>query len=270
MARDPDNIHRFVDYMEEIPERMTLPEMDIFTMPDYDLNDEKEFSYYLRDIEKTVRGSFEYQQMVRFLRENVDMNQCSFFESVSNIDSTSIRIEIHHEPLSLYDICNIIVRKREHFGESLEVEYVAKEVMYCHYAMCVGLIPLSETVHELVHNQYLFIPNDRVFGNWRHFVNMYRDYMSTDELRTLEKIEELTQMYDMDEYKNLLAKQYIYVDVHNSNPNLYDVQRNLKDRINELVNGKSVDLKFDLPKEETKKPLYCPFVFVDDDKSGNK
>ena len=259
MARDPDNIHRFIDYVEDIPERMNIPEMDIFTLPDYDINDEKEFSYYLRDIEKTVRGSFEYQQMVRFLRENVDMNQCSFFESVSNIDTTAIKIEIHHEPLSLYDICNIIVRKRQHFMESLEVEYVAKEVMYCHYAMCVGLIPLSETVHELVHNQYLFIPNSKVFGNWRHFVNSYHDFITPEELSTLDKIQELTEMYDDSEYKNLLAKQYIYVDVENSNPDLSQVQRGIKDRINELINGRSNSIILDLPKEETKTP-YCPFI----------
>ena len=260
MARDPNNIHRFADYAENIPERMVLPEIEPFAMPDYDLYNEKEFTYYLRDIEKIVRGSFEYKQMVRFLRENMDMNQCSFFESVSNIDTTSIRIEIHHEPLSLYDIVDTVVRKRQGFNESLEVEYVAKEVMYCHYAMCVGLIPLSETVHQLVHNQYLFIPNDKVYGNWRHFVNSYHDWIAPDVLSTLDRIQELTDMYDEGDWKDLLARQYIYVDVENSNPDLTKVQRGLKDRINELMNGPSVNIQIDSPKEE-KRPLYCPFVF---------
>ena len=167
MARDPDNLYRFVDYAEAVPNYIDIPELDPFTKPDYDLNDDKEYEHYLRDIEKVVRGSFEYQRMVAYLRENLDMNQCSFYQGVSNLATTKIRIEIHHEPLSLYDIVSIVVRKRSHFGESLEVEYVAKEVAYNHYTMSVGLIPLSETAHELVHNQYLFIPNSKVFGNWR-------------------------------------------------------------------------------------------------------
>ena len=124
MARDPDNLYRFVDYAEDVPNYIDLPELDPYTKPDYDLNDDKEYEHYLRDIEKVVRGSFEYQHMVGFLRENLDMNQCSFYEGVSNLASTKIRIEIHHEPLSLYDIVSIVARKRAHFGESLEVEYV--------------------------------------------------------------------------------------------------------------------------------------------------
>lgn len=266
MARDPDNIHRFIDYAEEIPERMKIPELDIFSIPDYDLNDEKDAKKYHFDIEKIVRGSFEYQQMVRFLRDNLDMNQCSFFECVSNIDTTSIRIEIHHEPLSLYDIVSTIVRKRIHFGESLEVEMVAKEVVYNHYALTVGLIPLSETVHELVHNQYMFIPNDRVFGNWRRFVDMYHDYIDSDVLYALDRIEELTHNYDEDEFKDILAKQYIYVDLDNGkNPDLHQVQLSIKDRINALLNGPSANIIMDSPKE---KQLYCPFTFDTNDQAN--
>lgn len=267
MARDPDNIHRFADYAEDIPERMKLPELEIFTTPDYDLYDEKDAKKYLFDIERIVRGSFEYQQMVRFLRDNLDMNQCSFFECVSNIDTTSVRIEIHHEPLSLFDIVSTIVNKRTHFGESLEAELVAKEVAYNHYAMSVGLIPLSETVHELVHNQYLFIPNDKVFGNWRYFVNCYHDYIDPDVLHALDQIEELTRSYDEDEFKSLLAKQYIYVDVDGHNTNLYDVQTSIKDRISTILNGPSISITVNSPKEE--KPLYCPFIFDTDDQGNN-
>ena len=258
MARDPNNIHRFIDYMEEVPERVSIPELDIFTIPDYDLNDQKDYKKYLFDIEKVVRGSFEYQQMVRFLRENLDMNQCTFFEAVSNIDTTSIKIEIHHEPLSLFDIVSTVVNKRTHFNESLEVEAVAKEVAYNHYAMSVGLIPLSETVHQLVHNQYLFIPNSIVFGNWRYFVDCYNDYIDPEVKIALEQIEELTNSGNYDDYRNILAKQYIYVDAGNSNPNLQDVQRSIKDRVNEIMNGNSKQIIMNQPKEE--RQYYYPIT----------
>ena len=261
--RDPDNLHRFVDYAEDVPNFIDLPELDPFTKPDYDLNDEKEYEHYLRDIEKVVRGSFEYQKMVGFLRENLDMNQCSFYQGVSNIDTTKIRIEIHHEPLSLYDIVSIVVKKRVHFGESLEIEYVAKEVTYNHYAMSVGLIPLSETVHELVHNQYLFIPNDKVFGNWRYFVNQYDPWIPEENKRILERIQELTDACADDDYKYLLEKHYIYVnDVDGYKfPKLEDVQKLLKDRINELINTPKIGYQEPIKEEAPKRTPYCPFRF---------
>lgn len=264
MARDPDSLQRFVDYAEDVPTYVDLPELEPLTKPDYDLNDEKSYEYYLRDIEKVVRGSFEYQRMVGFLRQYLDMGQCSFYENVSNIDTTKIRIEIHHEPLSLYDIVSIVAKKRMHFGESLEVEYVAKEVAYNHYTMSVGLIPLSKTVHQLVHNQYLFVPNNKVFGNWRYFVNQYDPWIPEETKRILERIEEFSQACANDDYKDILALHYIYVNENGDAyklPRLEDVQRLLKSRVNELLNGPSSQITEPVKEQEPKKPLYCPFIF---------
>lgn len=265
MARDPYSLHRFVDYAEDVPTYVDLPELEPLTKPDYDLNDEKEYEHYLRDIERVVRGSFEYQRMVGFLRRNLDMNQCSFYENVSNLDTTKIKIEIHHEPLSLYDIVSIVARKRIHFGESLEVEYVAKEVAYNHYTMSVGLIPLSKTAHQLVHNQYLFVPNDKVFGNWRFFVNQYDPWIPEETKNILAHIEEASQVCDNDDYKDILALHYIYVSENGDAyklPRLEDVQKLLKSRVTDLLNGPSSQIT-DLVREPEpeKKQLYCPFIF---------
>lgn len=270
--RDPDNLHRFADYAEDVPNYIDLPELEPFTKPDYDLNDEKEYEKYLRDIEKVVRGSFEYQKMVGFLRENLDMNQCSFFQSVSNLDTTKIRIELHHEPLSLYDIVATVARKRAYFGESLEVEYVAKEVTYNHYTMAVGLIPLSETAHELVHNQYLFIPNTAVFGNWRYFVNQYDPWISDENKRILQRIQECTDICENDDYKDILVKHIIYVNDDPSGsfkfPGLSAVQKLLKDKVAQLI-GAQDNIKIDvldnkIGTEKNDNGLYCPFVMASD------
>lgn len=91
--RDPDGIHSFYEYADEVPDMIRIKDLPPCTIPDYDLNDEKEFSKYLRDIEKTVRSSFEYKSMIAYLREYLDMNKCSFYQSVSNADTTKIRIE---------------------------------------------------------------------------------------------------------------------------------------------------------------------------------
>lgn len=257
--RDPNSIHSFYEYADEVPQSIKLNDLAPCTIPDYDLNDEKEFTKYLRDIEKVVRSSFEYRKMVSYLRDYLDMNKCSFYESVSNADTTKIKIEIHHEPLSLYDICVIVYNKRVAFHESLEVEHVAKEVMYLHFDMQVGLIPLAETVHELVHNQYLFVPSTKVYGKYKKFVQDYKAFIPLEQLDILDRIEQLTMGYEAEEYKQLLSKKFIYVDASGSYnlPKLEDVAQILKSRIREIMDDPPKPVE--LPKEEKK--LYEPIIF---------
>ena len=97
MARDPDNLYRFVDYAEDVPNYIDLPELDPYTKPDYDLNDDKEYEHYLRDIEKVVRGSFEYQHMVGFLRENLDMNQFPIW----HLQKSGSKFIMNHYPCTI-------------------------------------------------------------------------------------------------------------------------------------------------------------------------
>jgi len=156
-------------------------------------------------------------------------------------DTTKVHIEIHHEPLSLYDICLIVYNKRVAFNEPLDEEYVAKEVMYLHYNLMVGLIPLAETVHQLVHAQYLFVPTTAVLGKYREFVDRYQPYMIPEQLETLEHIEEATKVYDSDDAKLLLSKNYIYIDMSGSYnlPKTEDIISMVKDRIKDILDAKT-------------------------------
>ena len=163
-----------------------IPEFDI---PDYDLEDPKELLRYLEDIKRICHNSRSYKKYTRFLRESISMDECSFFKNINNRDTFKIAIHIHHEPFTLPDIISIVFNKRAANGESLSVFMVAKEVMYLHYSLLVGLIPLSETVHELVHNQYLFIPTTKVFGHYDEFVKQYNDFLPEGLEATLKEIE---------------------------------------------------------------------------------
>ena len=77
-------------------------------------------------------------------------------------------------------------------GEDLDIDSVAYEVMFLHYNGLVGLIPLSATVHELVHNKYLFVPLDRVYGYWEDFYNMYFEYMDEGLIELVRENKEKT------------------------------------------------------------------------------
>ena len=67
--------------------------------------------------------------------------------------------------------------------------------MDLHYKHHVGLVPLSKTNHELVHDGKLFISENQIFGNYKQFVNNYDIAIST-ELRT--KIKDLKEYTEKD------------------------------------------------------------------------
>jgi hypothetical protein len=227
---------------------MSIPvnEVDVIKIPenvpdfefeDYDLMDDKDREKYIVDLERHVRSSFEYRQMVQYLRDYMNMNSCAFIPNISNETSRRVRIEIHHSPFTLRDICCVILNKRMKNGEMLTIESVGYEVMFVHYSLMVGLIPLSETVHELVHTQYLFIPTNKVYGYYKAFVQTYYNYIDPELLDKLDELEKLTiaGTYN-DTYKQVLEKKYITIDMEGNNQfeKLHELQSMLKQRLSDI------------------------------------
>jgi len=215
-----------------------IPEFDFIT---YDLEDEKEFKKYLKDIEREIRSSFEYKQMINYLRNYMGMDQCSFIQ-VSNKDNYNIKIEIHHYPFTLFDLVEIVYRKRASNYESLDVQMISKEVTMLHYKLLVGLIPLSVTVHQLVHEGKIFIPVQNVFGRYKLFVDMYKNYCEPEQLETLDRIEK----YSYEQTSELLNSQEVlsmnYIDMNISDkkyqlPDLNNMSVQMTSRIETIRNN---------------------------------
>lgn len=272
---NPDNVESNILVIDDIPP---------YDIKDYDLFDEKDFNKYLQDIERIIRSSMEYREFINYLREYMDMNKCSFFENVSNINSYKIKIHIHHHPLTLYDIVVIVYNKRSFFEESLEAEMVAKEAMYIHYFMMVGLIPLSETVHDLVHDQLIFIPLDKVMGNWEEFLDTYSDFIPTETLEKIERYKRNTLSFSEEENRKLLIQSPTYVKMQEDQdpdctsvsyklPEMNDIIDAMNKKIEDIKsknyaieNKKIVDMKYDNISEDNKnkdKGIYRPIYFVD-------
>lgn len=192
---------------------ITFNEIPDYDYQDYDIYDDKDFEKYISDIENVVRRSREYRLFVDYLRENMDMNKCSFFENVTNKNTFKIKIELHHSPLTLYEICLTVFNKRVFYGESLEVEMVAKEVMYVHYFLLVGIIPLSETVHELVHSQSLFIPLGKSMGNWEEFMEIYKEFLPEETKNKIDQMRTKTLAYDPDYNTSILQQSPIVLQL---------------------------------------------------------
>jgi len=221
------------------PEVIKLTNIPPYDLNDWNLADQKDFKKFLSELEKSVRGSFEYQQYIQYLRNSFNMNSCAFYRNVSNVPNPKIKIHVHHDPITLYDICTIVFRKRQTLGEPIDEESIAKEVMWNHYNGFVGLIPLSETAHELVHANYLFVPCTHVFGDYKEFVNMYKQFFTLDQLDLLKDIEDASTLYTSDRAKHLFEQRFTYVDDSGAYdlPDKQKIIQMLNERKQELYNS---------------------------------
>ena len=208
--RLPDiNSFKSYDNLEKIKTMKFTEELQPIPMHVNILSD-KDKAKAITHIEKAIiRPSLEYKSYIKFLKDNFDMTSCSFFSNVSNKNSTRVKIEIHHAPFTLFDITSIVAERQMHELGEFNYFKIGEEVMKLHYQCKVGLIPLSSTVHSLVHNGALFIPLDCPRGNYISFIEEYSRYISQDLMNMLEDAYVLTkQVQDL----SLLNTVYTYIE----------------------------------------------------------
>mgnify|MGYP005760805763 CR=1 FL=1 len=176
------------------------------------VEDEKAKTKFIKMVEKIVRSSYEYKEYINFLKTEVDMNCCSFFNSIDRTSMNGVRLEIHHSPFTLFDITSIVTNKFIQEHRKINPISIAEEVMELHFKGYIGLIPLSLTIHDLVHSGELFIPVDKVYGNIVAFVSEYEQYMTNEQRELLLVNIDTTEC--LEEYKpNVIEKKYTYLDI---------------------------------------------------------
>lgn len=142
----------------------------------------------LKRFDKFARSSFEYQKYMRYLKQNLNMNRCSFLSGITT-NLGGIRIEIHHSPFTLFDITSAVAtRQLEEHGYADEFD-VGDEVMKLHYQNLVGLIPVSPTVHELIHSESIDVHPRLTYGYWKIFIARYKDHFSNEMLLKCKELE---------------------------------------------------------------------------------
>lgn len=146
--------------------------------------DDKLYKKFIKASEKLVRTSSEYKLLISSLKE-LNVNSCTFFPNITHEDAT---IEMHHYPLSLFQITSLVIDKMLANGEKINSFSVADRVMEEHFNLRVGLIPLSKTIHELAHKGKVFISLNQVIGNFNDFLIDYALYLSDSDLEDLNKL----------------------------------------------------------------------------------
>lgn len=264
---DPDGIQI---QESNLPNKIIIAnaEIPVCDFECYCLEDEKSYKHYIDDIEKSVRRSFEYRRFIAYIRDYMQMNQCAFIQGVDNTETFDIKIEIHHYPFSLHDITEIVVNKRKYYNESLEVQMVAKEVMIAHYKLIIGLISLSETVHQVSHASRLFIPADKVLGRYNVFVQYYEPFIEPGLLEILDRIEKYTEEKQSRILNTTILDEnrvtYQITDQNYMLPDMSGINTAMIDQMNEIRNNNyilpSIEDKNSTPIVQ-KKEVICPISF---------
>lgn len=182
--------------------KMNKPELPVYNVSFIGERDRRKF---INRVEKIVRGSMEYKDYIKYLKEFIELNSCLFLKKVTNTNTngktTHVSIEIHHEPLTLYDIVEIVLTKHEDSGIPINDLLIADEVMRAHYENMIGLVPLSKTVHEIIHNSdKLFIPLHMVYGEVSKFLESYDQWISDEIYEKIEKKSEKSRSMTPDQF----------------------------------------------------------------------
>ena len=163
-------------------------------------------------IENLIRNSIEYKEMVSYIKEEMNLDHCFI---LFNVDIDTATIDLHHFPMTLFDITDIVIRKQMKENDTCTVFTVAEEVMKCHYELIIGLIPLTRTVHQLYHSGSIDIPVQLVSFEWKEFLERYKDYFTDSQKTDLQNKIDLSDKIIEDLSYPIMERKYTYLHVDN-------------------------------------------------------
>ena len=134
---------------------------------------------FIKKIEALIRGSNEYKSYISYLRNDLNMNRCSFLPNL-DMSTDEVGLEMHHCPINLYTMVDVVITHRLARGQPVTSLSVADEVMNMHFENMVGMVPLSRSAHKLVHAGGLTVHPAMVHGDWLGFLRSYPDGVSEE------------------------------------------------------------------------------------------
>lgn len=203
------NNYQVNESLYEVKNLGDVPTLDSFRTV---LLTDKDKVKLIKTIERIVRSSMEYRGYITYLQNYIDMRQCSYFQNISKRDGEKVSIHIHHEPFTLFSITQAVLEKWITLGMDINPILIAEEVMMLHYQGKVGLLPVSVTVHELIHSGKLFVPLQVIYGKYIELFAEYEPYFSEDAKEKLEdKLYRSKELETLD--LSVLEKKYIYLTI---------------------------------------------------------
>jgi len=146
--------------------------------PVYTFKTPKDKVKFIKTCESVCRKSMEYKDYIKFLKRNTDLRRCTVLRGLNCEHNKHYTIEIHHEPFTLFDIVEAVLSRRETEGDVINPQAISDEVMQLHYDGKIGLVHLSKTMHQLVHDDKIFIPLQYIYQSYNVFYQDYRQFIN--------------------------------------------------------------------------------------------
>ena len=163
--------------------------------------DEKEEKRFFKNVERLVRGSIEYREWLAFVKDTLNLDFCAF---TGETDAETGDIEIHHHPLTLFDIVQAVVDTYIMNDKEFCTFDIASEVIDLHFKLKIGFVPLLGSLHKKFHNGYLDIPIEFVHGDYKYILENYfiREHVKEKVLKYESvTLEQVTIDWKKNEYK---------------------------------------------------------------------
>ena len=158
---------------------------------------------FIKTVTAMVRKCPEYARYRTFLLENLDMDRCSILSDLTPEEVSAAGLEIQHAPLALYDIAELILGQMQVDQMRITTFSVANRIMAYHWKGWVGLVPLTQTIHEAVHAGQVHVDPRTIFGNWQALLDENRGGL-TEHL--VEKMRAIAASWGSDEAREQNAR----------------------------------------------------------------
>ena len=180
-------------------------ELPFYKDADYMFSIENEVSF-INAVERMVRTSKYYSRYIAHLKVDLGMCFCQVKGNIYEDEETGVKdlIEMHHGPIfTLFDVTSIILNYMLIKGMKVTTFSVANKVIEEHFKHRVQTVMLCETVHQLVHDNKIFLNYKQGFGDLYSFLEIYWEGMDrTTAFKILDYIEK-SEKYDSNDFDNL-------------------------------------------------------------------
>jgi len=164
--------------------------------------DDRAVKKFIQSVEKLIRTSREYNSYIESLRTNIYALNHDVIQG--EITTADVDLEFHHYPLTLYEIVEICMLTHIDRMEHFTTFSLAKEIMNYHFKNEIGIVPLTKTNHELVHDGKLFISTKQIFGNYKKFIEDHKDGISAEIMNNIATIEYYSNQNIANDFQRIL------------------------------------------------------------------
>lgn len=168
------------------------------------------FVFFVKAVEKMVRSSKYYSRYVKYIKEDIGLNYCQVLSNIKVEEEDNTELEMHHGPiLTLFDYVAIMLDHMLYNNKKISTFRLADKILQEHYDNHVQVVMISKTVHEEVHNGNIFLNAKQAFGDINAFLSKYKDGISEDQKRKINRYIALCEEHDSFDKHTLQLKDNI-------------------------------------------------------------